>query len=45
MNQPTLQELDDYNIASKFLIEIAISTRNPEMLRAIKTLMDALEEK
>ena len=33
--------LDDYSIASEYLIELALVTGNGKMLRAIKTLMDA----
>ena len=37
-----ITELDDYSVASQYLIELALTTGNGKMLRAINTLMDAV---
>lgn len=41
--EPSLEDLDDYVAAAKFLMTIALSTGNGKMLKAIKTLMDRVE--
>ena len=40
MNEPTLDELDDYLTASLWLVKRALTSGDPKMLRAIHTLMD-----
>ena len=43
--EPTLEQLDDYLTASKWLIKKALSSGDGKMLRAIKTLMDSATKK
>ncbi len=42
MTEPTLEELDNYNTAAAFAIKRALETGDGKMLRAVKTLMDAV---
>lgn len=38
--EPTLEQLDDYTTAAKYLMQQALTTGDGPMLRAIKALMD-----